>query len=270
MRLVFVAAVWLLSVSCSWAQNQQCPTPDLGAGKPVANGPTCASQAFVTNHYPSGATAGHVATFADSSGQVLQDGGAIPAAPTGANPTATAGPAAVNGSSPNFMRADAAPAVQKGTNSQFGLVECDGVGVDCAATPGIATIISASKAQQQAGSLATVPVTPQVQQQHQSAAKAWVHFTGSASNGAQTINASYNVSGVSRTGAGAYTINFTTAFSSIRYVCTGAAYSAGTVNGFVQFGTPLVGSIPSSFINISGPVGFDPTNGGVIACFGTQ
>lgn len=43
----------------------------------------------------------------------------------GANPTATAGPVAVNGSSTNFMRADAAPAIQKATNAQFGLAEGD-------------------------------------------------------------------------------------------------------------------------------------------------
>lgn len=43
----------------------------------------------------------------------------------GANPTATAGPTAVNGSSANFMRADAAPAIQKATNAQFGLAEGD-------------------------------------------------------------------------------------------------------------------------------------------------
>jgi hypothetical protein len=45
--------------------------------------------------------------------------------PTGANPSATAGPAAVNGSAATFMRSDAAPAVQKASSSQFGIVEVD-------------------------------------------------------------------------------------------------------------------------------------------------
>ena len=45
---------------------------------------------------------------------------------TGANPTGTAGPAAVNGASSNFMRADAAPAVQLGTAAQKGIVQVDG------------------------------------------------------------------------------------------------------------------------------------------------
>ena len=45
---------------------------------------------------------------------------------TGANPTATASDTAVNVSSANFMRADAAPAVQKGSSSQFGVLKVDG------------------------------------------------------------------------------------------------------------------------------------------------
>jgi hypothetical protein len=46
--------------------------------------------------------------------------------PVGANPTATAGPTAINGSAATFMRSDAAPAVQKGSASQFGIVQVDG------------------------------------------------------------------------------------------------------------------------------------------------
>lgn len=42
---------------------------------------------------------------------------------TPANPTATAGPAAVNGTATTYMRSDAAPAVQKAGASQFGIVQ---------------------------------------------------------------------------------------------------------------------------------------------------
>lgn len=52
---------------------------------------------------------------------------------TGANPTATAGPTAVNGVSPNFMRADAAPAIQLGTAAQAGLLQPDGSTIKVAA-----------------------------------------------------------------------------------------------------------------------------------------
>lgn len=43
-----------------------------------------------------------------------------------ANPTATAGPTAVNGTASTFMRSDAAPAVQLGSASQAGVVQVDG------------------------------------------------------------------------------------------------------------------------------------------------
>ena len=58
-------------------------------------------------------------------------------------------------------------------------------------------------------------------------AQAWVQFTG-ASGGA-TINASYNVSSVTRTSTGVYTITFTNAMSSI-YYCAAVAVGNGGVN----------------------------------------
>ena len=45
---------------------------------------------------------------------------------TAANPTATAGPTAVNGAASTYMRSDAAPAVQQGSSSQKGIVQVDG------------------------------------------------------------------------------------------------------------------------------------------------
>lgn len=45
-------------------------------------------------------------------------------------------------------------------------------------------------------------------------AKAWVNFTYISSI---TINASFNVSSITRNGAGDYTVNFTTAFSDANY-----------------------------------------------------
>lgn len=45
---------------------------------------------------------------------------------SGANPTATAGPTAVNGVAATFMRSDGAPAVQQGSSSQKGIVQVDG------------------------------------------------------------------------------------------------------------------------------------------------
>jgi hypothetical protein len=44
-------------------------------------------------------------------------------------------------------------------------------------------------------------------------AKAWVNFQGASG----TINGSFNVSSVTRTAAGAYTVNFTTAMANANY-----------------------------------------------------
>ncbi len=49
--------------------------------------------------------------------------------------------------------------------------------------------------------------------------KAWVNFVGSSGS----INASFNVSSVTRNGTGDYTVNFTTAMTSALYVISGTA-----------------------------------------------
>ena len=53
--------------------------------------------------------------------------------------------------------------------------------------------------------------------------KAWVNFAGASG----TINSSFNVSSVTRTATGTYTIAFTTAMSSANYVWSGDAYNSG-------------------------------------------
>jgi len=52
---------------------------------------------------------------------------------TGANPTGTAGPTAVNGVATTFMRSDGAPAVQQGSSSQKGIVQVDGTTITASA-----------------------------------------------------------------------------------------------------------------------------------------
>ena len=61
-------------------------------------------------------------------------------------------------------------------------------------------------------------------------AKAWVQFTGAG--GGATINQSFNVSSVTRTGAGLYTITFTTAMPNANYAAAAAAGNAGVNTGF--------------------------------------
>lgn len=58
---------------------------------------------------------------------ITASGGVISAVQvSGANPSATAGPVAVNGTATTYMRSDAAPPIQKASASQFGIVEVDG------------------------------------------------------------------------------------------------------------------------------------------------
>lgn len=132
-----------------------------------------------------------------------------------------------------------------------------------------ATIIpAATQADQETATSNTVAVTPGRQQFHPSAAKAWVKFAGSAVNGAQTINASYNVSGVSRTGAGLYTVSFTTAFSSTDYAAAPNGFAAAVLITQLANGTQATGSIGLVFSNNAG-VQIDPV-GGYLAVFGDQ
>ena len=55
----------------------------------------------------------------------------------------------------------------------------------------------------------------------QGSAKAWVNFN--ASSGSVVINASYNVSSVTRASISNYTINYTNAFADTKYVWSGSS-----------------------------------------------
>ena len=60
-------------------------------------------------------------------------------------------------------------------------------------------------------------------------AKAWVNFTGS---GTPSINASYNVSSITATDTGRYTVNFSTTITDANYCFAGSAGNNGaTTNG---------------------------------------
>lgn len=129
----------------------------------------------------------------------------------------------------------------------------------------------AAKSDQQTGTSATLAVTPLHQQDHDSGAKAWVNFTGSATNGAQTINASYGVASVSRTALGQYTVVFTTLFASANYV------GIGINNGTTADGGVEIASLSTGSANIVFPKFFtatpsllDPVNGAYLVFYGRQ
>lgn len=71
-----------------------------------------------------------------------------------ANPTATGSDAAVNGSAATFLRSDGAPAIQKGTNAQFGLAEGDNTSISMTAGV-VSTKAMTGDVTASAGSLAT-------------------------------------------------------------------------------------------------------------------
>lgn len=71
-RLLLSSAFGLALLAPAHAQQSGCRTSPLNQ-QAITN--YCASEAFVSRHFPASSTAGHVATFGDSSGQVLVDGG---------------------------------------------------------------------------------------------------------------------------------------------------------------------------------------------------
>jgi len=103
-----------------------------------------------TTIIPGTAPGGSFVTGINDSG-VLSFGGVT--IPSGANPIATAGPTAINGSASTFMRSDAAPAVQTGSNSQKGLLQCDGLTAFC--TGGSITVVGGSTTAIDAGGATT-------------------------------------------------------------------------------------------------------------------
>jgi hypothetical protein len=90
-------------------------------------------------------------------------------------------------------------------------------------------------------------------------AKAWVNFVGS--NG--SVNASFNVSSVTRNGTGDYTINFTTAMPNVNYGFAGsmAAGSASTIVSMAESSsTTRTTSLFRIYTGTQGAVLIDPVN----------
>lgn len=129
----------------------------------------------------------------------------------------------------------------------------------------------ASKSDQQTGSSTVKSVNPAHQQDHDSAAKAWAifHWSGSAI----VIDASYNISSISRVGAGIYTVNFTTGFASALYSCQVSVEDGGNTStgciAVITSGTRAVGSVQIRFYNQAMSAVVDPAFAH-FAAFGRQ
>ena len=111
---------------------------------------------------------------------------------------------------------------------------------------------AATKSQMQAASSATTLVTPAQTQNHPGVAKAWVRFDGTTG----TISSSYNVTSVTRNGAGDYTINFTTPFASASYSANLNAGNGSSAAVFLTYGpiqaAPTASAFRMGLVNFSG------------------
>lgn len=76
---------------------------------------------------------------------------AVPAGASGANPTATAGPAAVNGVATTFMRSDGAPAIQLASAANAGLAQVDNTSIT--ASGGVISAVAANSGGTVAGTV---------------------------------------------------------------------------------------------------------------------
>lgn len=98
--------------------------------------------------------------------------------------------------------------------------------------------VAAAQADQETATSTTTYVSPGRQQNHPSAAKAWVNFNGA---GTIAIRGSYNVSSITDNGAGDYTVVFTTAMSSANFA---ALVTAGEKTA--TWGIPLFAATAST------------------------
>lgn len=87
---------------------------------------------------------------------------------------------------------------------------------------------AASQGDMEAATSTTAYVTPATTQYHPGVAKAWVNFNGT---GTVAIRRAYNVTSITDNGTGAYTLNFTTAFSDANYCVIGQSSISLASNG---------------------------------------
>ena len=97
---------------------------------------------------------------------------------------------------------------------------------ELATTTTAGTLTAAAAADQAAATSTTAAVTPAVQQLHKSALKAWVRFVGTTG----AISASYNVTSVTRTGVGLYTIVFVIAMTDANFGVVGSGSNSPATN----------------------------------------
>jgi hypothetical protein len=92
------------------------------------------------------------------------------------------------------------------------------------------TLFAASQAQMEAASSNAVYATPGRLQNHPGVVKAWATFVPRSTNGTCTLNASHNITSVTRSAAGTYDVVFTTNMSSANYAVTATSEASTALN----------------------------------------
>lgn len=138
----------------------------------------------------------------------------------GANPTATAGPTAINGTATTFMRSDGAPAVQKASNSQFGLVSGDGTTITVAA--GVASIPSS----------VALPGSPTTTTQTSGDNSTKIATTAFVQSVASGINPAVAVQAATTAAGDTSGLTYNNGASGIGATLTGSNNTALTIDGF--------------------------------------
>ncbi len=95
--------------------------------------------------------------------------------------------------------------------------------------------------------------------------RAYANFDGRGTNGVATLNSSFNITSITRTAAGFYTIVFPTAMPSSNYIIfiNGVPPAAGVLVGSVATGGLLTNNLVINFAQIGVGGGTDPSK----ACF---
>lgn len=124
-------------------------------------------------------------------------------------------------------------------------VTCFGTAITTSGTCATA----AAKSDQQAGTSATLVVTPSQQQAHDSALKAWLYVT--QTGGTYTNAASYNVTSITKASTGIVTVTFTVPFATTAYAVSCMPGQTTPVTIQEVLGSKLAGSAQIEIQTIS-------------------
>lgn len=132
------------------------------------------------------------------------------------------------------------------------------------------TLLAASQANMESASSNTVYVTPGRTQNHPGVCKAWANFTCRGTDGTCTLNASHNITSVTRNGAGTYDVVIATDMSSANYSVLATVQDSPVVNAMVAVTAAAAGTCTLTQISASAGTAYDGTGKIHFAMFGDQ